>query len=375
MKKLYLLVMGVGLLNFAPLAFATDPFIHIGTQYMLDANIERTIPIFLSSSLSVRGMNFAVQIDDGGIMNSGFAWTPSITNVDIIGPGTIFHASNTGSEPIYLNTDYTLLPPGMVAKADVQTASGTVIADGVMAYLTVNPSGAAVGSMHSISLQNVAANYSLIPLGTELILNYGTTVVPNYSDDGWIKIVSLHDSIWNAVGNGNWTDASWTNPEPPFPNYTTNAILNTPRTVTVTGSQEANSLNVSNNGQILASAGSSLSLTTGLNIGSGALVQIEGAFHAQDAFVNGTLNVFGGGTATLNLIDGNGIIHVGGGSNNAVLQVSSLRADSLIIGNSGFATVPEPGCWILLVMAVSSVMPMFFRKRFEGCKTWCSDSK
>lgn len=372
MMKLHSLGLSIGLsffaLCFASGVFAVDPLINIGTQYMLDADIERTIPIYVSSSLSVRGLNLAVQIDDGGPMNIGSAWTPVITNVDLIGPGTIFYASNLGSNPIYLNTDYSFNPPAMVAKADVETAGGTLDANGVLAYLTVNPAGAAVGSMHSISLQNVAANFTGIPLGTELILNYGTTVVPNYPNDGWIKIVSLHDSIWNAAANGNWTDPSWTNPEPPFPNYTTNAIINTAHTVTVAGYQEANSLSLSNNGQLLVGAGGSLLLTAGLNIGAGANLQIDGSFYAQDATVNGTLNVFGDGVVTLNSINGTGSISVGGGSNNAVLQVGSLHADSLIIGNPAFTSVPQPRCWILLAMAALTVMLRFCINRFELIK-------
>ena len=42
------------------------------------------------------GIDFYVQIGDGGAVNGGMNTAPTITALDITGPGTIFHGRYTG---------------------------------------------------------------------------------------------------------------------------------------------------------------------------------------------------------------------------------------------------------------------------------------
>jgi hypothetical protein len=333
-------------------AFA-DPTISVGTQYMLNTNVERRIPIMVSSATheAVEGVNLYLQVGDGGAPNGGTNTAPQITNLDLIGPGTIFNASNTGGSWMGLGVGPdNSQPPYLLAFDSTTTASGSVEANGVLAYLTVNPAGAALGA-YRIDLQNAGQN---IPGGPLPASDFAGIPASFLSNDGWIRIVNLHDMRWIADRNGNWTEAVWDSSAPPFPNYTANAVIDAPYTVTISGNQEANSLALSNNGKALVGSGSALTLTTSLDVGDGTTsLQVEGLLNAQAVTLNGTLIITNGGTATVTNIIGNGTIQVGGESGNSELTAGSIHADTLSIGSLGSsAAVPEPSALVLLGSAL-----------------------
>lgn len=177
-----------------------SPLIGVSDQYMLNTNAQRQISILVSSSPveQVAGVNLAVQIGDGGTINSGVNTAPRITNLDVIGPGTIFYGNNTGTGTL---ADGTPLPVylgnagnNLIAGTATTTSSDTVGANGVLAWLTVNPSGAAVGSAYQVILQNVAANYATGPWTSD----FGDTAASFPTGTAYIHIVNLHQTIWNA---------------------------------------------------------------------------------------------------------------------------------------------------------------------------------
>jgi hypothetical protein len=336
-----------------------SPQISIGTHYMLDTDQERQIAIVVSSAGErVEGVYLAVQIGDGGEVNGGTDSAPRIVALDLIGPGTIFNASNLGCEPQYLGSGET----NLIALAETATAAGDLEANGVLAYLTVNPHGAAPGS-YAISLQNVGANVVNGPWNTELLMT-GASIPGGDS----IQIVSLHQSIWNAGQNGNWSDETWTSSAPPVPNYTCDAVVDTNYTVDVTAAREANSLSLSNGGQVAISSAGALVLTTDAAIGEGSALQAAGNLTVQDITLNGILSLAGDATAQVGNVSGSGSVSVGDGLGSALLTADSITANALSIGagskvviaaisggslsgTASLSTVPEPSTWALLILA------------------------
>jgi hypothetical protein len=324
-----------------------SPLISIDEQYMLNTDAQRRIPILVSSPTHerVEGVNLAVQIGDGGAVNGGANTAPRIINLDLIGPGTIFNASNTGSTPQYVSLSGN--PPYLIATADTTTITtvppppvpNDLEANGVLAWLTVNPAGATVGSAYQVKLQNVGANDVDGPWNTDF-----TTVSAAFSPIASIHIVNLHTTTWNAGNSGAWTDTTWTDPQPPFPNYTAQAIVNTSYTVNVASAQEANSLALSNGGQVAISSAGSLSLTTNATIANGSNLQVAGSLNAQDITLNGSLDVAAGGSAHVANISGTGTLVVGDGTAASILTADSINIGTLTLGiGSKIVIAPLPG--------------------------------
>jgi len=164
-----------------------SPVISIGTLQLLSIDAEQRIPIMVSSATNetVEGVNLAVQIADGGAANGGMATAPRIISLDLIGTGTIFNASNTGSTPLYLGTGTQNDPPYLIALAETTTKSGNVVeANGVLAYLTINTFGAALGS-YRVNLQEVGKNVENGPWTTD----FAGTSATFPANDGWIVVV------------------------------------------------------------------------------------------------------------------------------------------------------------------------------------------
>ena len=352
-----------------------SPLIGIDEQYMLNTDAQRQIPIMVSSATHerVEGVNLAVQIGDGGAVNGGANTAPRITNLDLIGTGTIFNASNTGSTPLYVGLSGN--PPYLIATADTTTSSGDLEANGVLAWLTVNPAGATVGSAYQMNMQNVGLNAADGPWSTDF-----TTVPAAFSPIASIHIVNLHTTTWNATHSGAWTDTTWTDPQPPFPNYTAQAIVNTNYTVNVTSAQEANSLALSNGGQVAISSAGSLLLTTNATIANGSNLQVAGSLNAQDISLDGSLNVTAGGSAHVANISGAGALGVGNGSTASILTADSINIGTLTLGigsrvviaplpggpqagNNSLSAVPEPTTLTLFSVGAIGLLIYICRKQ------------
>jgi fibronectin-binding autotransporter adhesin len=319
-----------------------SPLISVSDQYMLNTNAQRQIPILVSSSPAeqVQGVDLAVQIGDGGTVNLGTNTAPRITNLDVVGPGTIFYGNNTGTGtlddgtplPVYLGSSGN----NLIAATQTTTSSGAIGANGVLAYLTVNPSGAAIGSAYQVIMQNVGANYATGPWTSD----FGSTAASFPAGIAYIHIVDLHQSVWNAGASGAWTNATWTNPQPPFPNYTTQAIVNTAYTVNVTSAQEANSLAISGGGNVAIGSAGSLAITAGLTVSTGGTLSVastSGLSAAGIQLQGGTIS--GSGTLAPAVALSGGTLDTPLSGDNLILSLAAGGTGGLSKTGSGTATL------------------------------------
>jgi len=124
------------------------PVIAVGSLQAFPNDI-RTFDLQVTGGDMVQGLDFYVQIGDGGVANGGSDTVPAITVVDIVGPGTLFSASNTGQR-----TPFSSDQLWAVSTTTGQTA--TLAAGGICARLTVDTTGTAIGESFPLWLTGVA---------------------------------------------------------------------------------------------------------------------------------------------------------------------------------------------------------------------------
>jgi len=117
-------------------AACAQPVVVLGSHDLRENASGQTIQIFVSGGDAVQGMNFNVQVADGGPEAGAFGGTidgPAITNVDIF-TGTIFESNNTGQAG-----SGSIVP--QVYHAATTTSTGTVSANGLLATITFDTTG------------------------------------------------------------------------------------------------------------------------------------------------------------------------------------------------------------------------------------------
>jgi len=117
---------------------AADPLIEVGTHELLPNTPSQTVRLFVSGGDAVQGLNFNLQVADGGPeVPGGSIDGPAITDVDIL-TATIFDGNNTGAQDVLqdLGLDYP-----QAAVYTTTTLSGTVAADGLLATVTIDTTG------------------------------------------------------------------------------------------------------------------------------------------------------------------------------------------------------------------------------------------
>ena len=196
-----------------------------GGSHCIFPNSLKTIAVVVSGGDQVVGLDFVVQIGDGGPVNGGTDQGPTIVSGDITGPGTIFYAKNAGDQPMSAGnmiwTDSTLIDP---------VYGPSLAAQGTVAYLTIDTTGLSAGSSYPLRLQDVAAKiFGGAGVNTDFV-----NVIPTILD-GTIYVTNCHSETWNVNANGNWTDPSWSGIPAVSPDYTADAVINKPYTVTVAG--------------------------------------------------------------------------------------------------------------------------------------------
>jgi hypothetical protein len=114
------------------------PTIVVGTHIIDPANSATwQIPIYVTGGNAIGGCNFNAQIGDGGpAAGAGGTLGPVITSVDL--EHGIFLDRNDGQ------TDLGSIP--QVGMYSITTSSGTVGADGLLATLTIDPTGFTSGT-------------------------------------------------------------------------------------------------------------------------------------------------------------------------------------------------------------------------------------
>ena len=172
-------------------AAGTDtPRIVVGSHVLEPNTPGQTIPIYVSGGWPVQGLNFNIQVADGGPLGGGTLTAPVITDVDIL-TATIFAATNTG-----LRTDAD--PP---AGADpvpqheyrgTTTAAGTVSAEGLLATVTIDTTGFERGSWSLVMSNTINGSTNFAGLAATIV--DGLIVLPRT----WSNPDNPHD----VDGNG-----------------------------------------------------------------------------------------------------------------------------------------------------------------------------
>ena len=127
----------------------------------VDAITAMPIAVMAGGGDAIAGVDLALNVAAGG---------PVFTLVDLIGPGTIFSASNTGQTDFLAygtNDQYSL----------TTTAAGTLAATGVLAFVTFDATGVLPGS-YAFSLFNFIGPSDLPPFSAPLLIAGTVTVIP-----------------------------------------------------------------------------------------------------------------------------------------------------------------------------------------------------
>jgi len=326
-----------------PLVGRAAPVIEAHNYYLLPGQSAAvTVTIAGAPTDSAEGVNLYMQIGSGGPPNGGPDVGPVFVGVpDVIGPGTIFHGSNLGA--------MTSTAGSRIVYAGTITASGTVPVNGTLGRITVSTTAADVGSW---ALKLTGVLDSVFPpngLDTDLadpIANPATVI------NGWLHVWNLHQVVWSKGESGVWQDAyGWSNTVPlpaHAPNVTTDAVINTPHAVSLSGAGRTNSLTIADGsltmggssqldvtqtlaveetGQLVINAGASLSAAL-LAVRDGGEAQVSIPLSGVDIEVaGGTLHALAG-------LQGDGSLSVGGAAG-SLLEAPSIRRESLTIGADG----------------------------------------
>jgi hypothetical protein len=154
------------------------------------------VPILVSGSDAVSGIDFFVQVGDGGTTVGGDDTGPRITQVDLVG-GTIFAGNNTG---VFLD------PAPLIWGATTTTSSGSVPASGVLATLTIDTTGMFAGQFDLILNPPSTGPTAFADAGVATTLINGTLSIgelpPNgdFNEDGAVDAADY--VVWRK------TDAS-----------------------------------------------------------------------------------------------------------------------------------------------------------------------
>jgi hypothetical protein len=311
------------------------------------------VPILVSGGQLVSGVDFAIQVGDGGFANGGTSTKPVILAVDTTGPNTVFASSNMGSAPVsdggLMWIDSLLTNPA---------ASAQVPAAGVLAWITFDTTATSLNDSYAVRLNHVSSS----DLSTAFV---NPTVITSIIN-GNIYIKDSDTMTWNKSGDGFWRENQWTGSNQDYPNYITDAIVNTARTVTIdhpspisneSWSQGVNSLSLSNGGKVKVNHLVELILAAASQINANSVLEVEGSFNATNlTLVGGTLRLGATAEATVSNILGSGTIQVGDFS---TLTATSIQADTLSIGGDHgaaaasiqFQAVPEPASIALAAIA------------------------
>jgi hypothetical protein len=133
-KLRFVTVLACLLAHFAGSA-ARAAAVNAGTHVLAANMAGQQVPIVVSGNDAVSGIDFFVQVGDGGATVGGDDTGPRITQVDLVS-STIFAGNHTG---VFLD------PAPLIWGATTTTASGSVSANGVLAMLTVDTTGMFVG--------------------------------------------------------------------------------------------------------------------------------------------------------------------------------------------------------------------------------------
>jgi PEP-CTERM motif len=116
---------------FALQATGTGQLINVGSHDLLPNVAGQEIAIFVSGGGQIHGVDFIVQIGNGGPYNGFPADGPHITDIDLISPPAIFASDNIGQFD-------SITTPQKWESFTFANGSGTVDASGLLATITLD---------------------------------------------------------------------------------------------------------------------------------------------------------------------------------------------------------------------------------------------
>jgi hypothetical protein len=164
--------------------------VNAGTHVLAPNMAGQQVPILVSGSDAVSGIDLFVQVGDGGTTVGGDDTGPRITQVDLVS-GTIFAGNNTG---VFLD------PAPLIWGATTTTQSGSVSASGVLATLTIDTTGMFVGQFDLIlnppsTGPTAFADAGITTSLTNGLLAIGDLTLPgDYNEDG--KVDAADYVVW-----------------------------------------------------------------------------------------------------------------------------------------------------------------------------------
>ncbi len=180
------------------------PQILVGSHQIVAGEADQVIPLYVTGGQLVQGLDLYIELGDGGGANGGTDTIPVISDVDIIGPGTLFNQSNTGQSDTFTSD--------LLWAISVTTNEGVmdeIAADGLLAYVTIDAAGTAAGESYSLALKGAAIGIFGPPgvdsnfAGIEADITNGTLEVVSA-----IEPVARHVFYNNSSLDGNDTAAN-----------------------------------------------------------------------------------------------------------------------------------------------------------------------
>ncbi len=110
--------------------------IDFGNAVLQPNQANQIVPINVTSDTAIQGLNFSMQIDPGAFT------LPTITAIDITGPGTVFSSNNTGAANPFAGD----AGGPQLAVASTTTNAGTITPNGVLAFVTFDTTGIFTGT-------------------------------------------------------------------------------------------------------------------------------------------------------------------------------------------------------------------------------------
>lgn len=155
----------------APIIHGENSLDGLGNYDLLPDTPGQEIQIFVRGNDPVQGMNFNIQIADGGPAAGGSVAGPVISAVDIL-TNTIFKDNNTG-----LGSASSVLEP-QVAFFSTTTGSGTVAASGLLATVTLDTTGFFAGQSFDLVISQTVNNPTNFGPITPTAVDGTLTIIP-----------------------------------------------------------------------------------------------------------------------------------------------------------------------------------------------------
>ncbi len=254
-----------------------DLVIMVGDYDLLPGTAGQEVQIFVTGGDEVQGMNFYVQIADGGpgVADAGFIpqpgiLGPTITKLDVI-TGTPFDGKHTGSlaeiPALQFALDSITTAAQIVDPETQITETSLVAMDGLLATITIDTTGFdTIGQSWELRLANTLGGDFVET--TEFIDAENNILQPNITN-GSIRIVA---PVLTSSGSGSWGDTETWGDGTVTPDAGYAVVIGDSQVIAVTEDASAYSLAISDpSASVAIAAGQTLSLVEDLNLTEGTL--------------------------------------------------------------------------------------------------------